>query len=158
MKKLNLLLSILIGLTILSCTSDDDNDSPQTSMSELLTQNSPWTFNHFEMINIIDSGNSNFTQQDIETNINQEVNGQTVGFNSDGTGYTTIQGNVESNWEWEIVNGNQLKIIFDLANNETEVYENFSVSSTELVLDYQAVSYDENAMYEVLHYGKYFYD
>ncbi len=110
------------------------------------------------MTNIIDLGNSNLTQQDIETNINQEVAGQTVSFNENGTGFASIQGTVESNWEWEIVNGNQLKIIFDVTYNEFEIYENFSVTSTELVLDYEAVTYDENAMYEVLHYGKYYYD
>ena len=157
MKKLNLLLGILIVLSNLSCTNDNDTNQLQTS-SELLVQNSPWTFNHFEMTNIIDLGNSNLTQQDIETNINQEVAGQTVSFNENGTGFASIQGTVESNWEWEIVNGNQLKIIFDVTYNEFEIYENFSVTSTELVLDYEAVTYDENAMYEVLHYGKYYYD
>ena len=34
MKKLNLLLTILIGLSILSCSSDDD-DNPQTQISQL---------------------------------------------------------------------------------------------------------------------------
>ena len=59
MKKLNLFIGLLIGLMIFSCSSDN-NDEPQLTVEELLVQGSPWTFDHYEMINIIDLGNSNY--------------------------------------------------------------------------------------------------
>ncbi len=154
MKKLNLLLTIIIGLSILSCSSSDDH--PQLSMSELLTQNSPWTFNHYEMINIIDAGNSSFAQSDVENSINQSNSGNIVTFNEDGTGSSFLPNEGTDNWQWEIVNDNQLKLTYD--SGDVEIFENISVSSSQLFIEIESVVFDEIAIYEVTHYGKYFYD
>jgi len=156
MKKLNLLLIIFIVLSILACSSDDNNDT-QFSKEELLIQNSPWTFNHYEMINIVDAGNSDFTQTDIETDINQVVSGNVLTFNSNGTGSSFTPGEGTDTWQWEIINNNQLKILFD-GTTESSTFENLNVSSSQLVIESESVSYDAVVGFEVLHYGKFFYE
>ena len=156
MKKLNLLLGILIGLTILSCSTDEKNDNPELSMAELLIQNSPWAFDHYELINIIDAGNSDFTQTDIENDVNSRENSTILTFNQNGIGFVSISGGGTVNWNWEIINGNQLKLIHNEANSS--ILENLSVSSTQLIFDVESVTYDQNVHYEVLHNGKYFYE
>jgi hypothetical protein len=155
MKKLNLVLGILIGLMIFSCSSDS-NDEPQLTLEELLIQGSPWTFSHYEMLNIIDAGNSSFDQADIENDINQNNNGEIVTFNNDGTGSDFIPNHGTDLWNWEIINGNQLKITFDGGNSD--VIENISTTSSQMIIEIESVSYDEQAQYEVLHNGKYIYE
>jgi len=155
MKKLNLILGILIGFTILSCSSDNDSNDPESTMSELLIQGSPWTFDHYEMVNIIDAGNSNFTQTDIENDVNLRENGITLTFNQNGICLVTIPNYGTDNWNWEIANSNQLKLTFEGAY--TNIFENLNVSSNQLIFEGQSVSYDVSVQYEVMHYGKYYY-
>lgn len=162
MKKLNLLIGLLIGFMILSCSSDDSNnndDPPQSTigvMEVLLVQGSPWTFDHYEMISIIDGGNSTLTQQEIEAQTNQDLSGNQISFFQNGTGFTSVNGAIESNWEWEIINQNQLKITY--SGNDFEIMDNLTVSSNELRVEYVGVTYDLDTDYEVLHNGTYFYN
>jgi hypothetical protein len=159
MKKLNLLLGIIIGLTILSCSSDDNNDNEELSMSELLTQNSPWTFDHYEMLSILDSGNSDLTQTEIENETDIAYAGQVLTFNSDGTGNATFPSDQEDDneiWQWQIINENQLQLTFD--GGQTSILENITVSNSQLTIQIESVTYDEDVTYEVLHLGNFFYE
>lgn len=157
MKKLNLLIGILVGLTILSCSSDDNNDNLQLSMSELLTKNSPWTFDRYEMLNIIDAGNSDFTKSEIENEINLLYNEQILNFNADGTG-SAVFPNDEADiiWQWKIVNENQLQLSYEAG--DSNIIENISVSNSQLIIKIESVTYDEDVVYEVLHLGNYIYE
>ena len=67
MKKLNLLIRILIGITILSCSSDDSNNNQQT-LSEMLINSSPWIFSSYDFIEVTeDNGTPNaLTEMEIE--------------------------------------------------------------------------------------------
>ncbi|UKM65052.1 hypothetical protein GSB9_01614 [Flavobacteriaceae bacterium GSB9] len=156
MKKLKVFIGFLIGFVIFSCSSESNDQSQQLAKEELLVQGSPWTFEHYKMINLIDAGNSTMTQQEIETKTNLDVSGNQISFSQNGTGFTSINGNTESIWEWEIIKQNQLKIIF--CEDEFEIYDNLTVSSNELMIVYEAATYDPDAEYEVLHNGKYFYN
>jgi len=142
------------SLTFFSCSSDDDT---VLSKEEILVQNSPWTFNHYEMINIIDAGNSDFTQTDIESDINQVVSGTILIFNSDRTGSTFTPGEGTDTWDWEILNDADLKISYD-GTTDSDTFENLSITSSQLIIEAESVSFDEVALFEVLHYGKYFYE
>ncbi len=155
MKKLNLLFGILVGLTILSCSSNDDDNS-QLAITELLIQNSPWTFSHYEMIDIINSGNSNFTQTEIENDINSRENEIILMFNQDGTGSKSKPNEYTNNWNWEVVNGNQLKVYHVTLLITTE--EIISVSANQLVTEHETGSYDESVQNHVIHNGKYYYE
>lgn len=106
MKKI--ILFFLVTLFI-SCNSDD-NSEPSTI--NLLTENSPWIFDHYQMLNIVDAGSSVITQQEIENDINSSLNGLSLTFNQDGSGFTSSVGEPNENWDWEIMSNNQLKIIY----------------------------------------------
>jgi hypothetical protein len=157
MKKLNLFFTILFITLIFSCSSDDNN-ATELSITELLVQNSPWTFNHYKLINIIDSGNSDFTQADIENDINQNVGGNVLTFDEDGSGSSFLPEEGTDTWQWEIINSNQLKITYDGGNGESDTFENISVSTSQFTVESESVSFDEVALFEVLHYGKFFYE
>ena len=155
MKKLNLLIGILIGLTILSCSSND-NDS-QLSTEELLIQGSPWAFNHYEVTNILDIGNSSYTELEIENDTNQALEGGILTFNNDGAVSDFFPNNngPEFTWDWEIINGSQLKIAS--ANGSSETI-NIVVTSSQLITESEeGYTYDEQADYDILHSGKVFY-
>ncbi|GHA51716.1 hypothetical protein GCM10007103_35200 [Salinimicrobium marinum] len=83
MKKIHLPVTILIALLFFSCSSDDD--SPHLSQSELLVENRPWIFNHYEVIEIIDAGHSEITRQFIVEDMNFYAAGLTLSFNQNGT-------------------------------------------------------------------------
>mgnify|MGYP000921808165 CR=1 FL=1 len=155
MKKLNLLIGILIGLTILSCSSNDDNS--QLSTEDLLIQGSPWTFDHYEVTSILDIGNSSYTEIEIESDTNQALEGGIITFNNDGTGSDFFPNNngPEFTWNWEIINNNQLKTVS--ANGLSNTI-NISVTSSQLITESEeGYTYDEQADYDILHSGKVFY-
>lgn len=151
MKKYIYFIAILF---IVACSSDDDNS--QLSVTDLLTQNSPWTFNHYEMATIIDAGGSDFTQQDIENDIDQANNGAFVTFNNDGIGSNFSPEEGIDTWEWEIVNTNDIMITFESGNTET--LENFSVTSSKFSFEGEFITFDPVVDFEVLHYGKFIYN
>ncbi len=150
MKKI--ILFFLVTLFI-SCNSDD-NSEPSTI--NLLTENSPWIFDHYQMLNIVDAGSSVITQQEIENDINSSLNGLSLTFNQDGSGFTSSVGEPNENWDWEIMSNNQLKIIY--VGGEFEIFNNLNVTSTLLKMELESVTYDSNANYEVSHYGIYYFD
>ncbi len=149
MKKLTLTLTLLIGILIISCSSNDSN--PELSIEELVVQNSPWTFDHYELIEIIYDGNLSLTTEIVENNRNLQTMGQTLTFNSDGTGASySPYFNETSNWNWEIVNTNQLKLTFDPSDIFT--IENFNVTSNQL-----SFTGEDEILVEALVNGKYIY-
>ena len=143
----------LLFTLFISCNSDDSSES---STINLLTENSPWTFDHYQMLNIVDAGSSVITQQEIEDDINSSLNGLSLTFNPDGSGFTSSVGEPNENWEWEIISNNQLKIIYD--GGEFEIFNNLNVTSTLLKMELESVTYDSDVNYEVSHYGIYHFD
>ena len=143
----------LLFTLFISCNSDDSSES---STINLLTENSPWTFDHYQMLNIVDAGSSVITQQEIEDDINSSLHGLSLTFNPDGSGFTSSVGEPNENWEWEIISNNQLKIIYD--GGEFEIFNNLNVTSTLLKMELESVTYDSDVNYEVSHYGIYHFD
>jgi hypothetical protein len=152
MKKIYL---ILVLTTFLSCNSDDNTE---LSTIELITQNSPWSFDHYEMLNIVNSGSSNITQQEIETDINSSLLNLTLTFNTDGSGFASFPNEPNENWQWEIMPNNQLKLTYDISNQDYELFYNLNVTESHMIMEMESVTYDSDANYEVSHYGKYHFD
>jgi hypothetical protein len=153
MKKLNLLLILFIGVIIFSCSSDDNE---QLTVKELLIQGSPWIFSKYEMIKIIDAGNSNFTKSELENDVNIQLKGSVLIFNQNGTYSVSYPNEGIETWNWKIINDNELKLIFDSGNSK--IYKIFNVTTNQLIIEIPNVLYDQDVRYEVSHYGKAFYD
>ncbi len=151
MKKVNLLLIIFIGLLISSCSSGDDNT--ELSTEKILVQNSPWTFDHYEIIGVVDVINIDFTMKGLESEVNQKVSGNVFNFNLDGTGSRFFPEEETSFFQWEILKNNQLKITFNGGSIRT-VFKELKVSSSQLTFEAESVSF---GVFKALHTGKYFY-
>ncbi len=148
---------LLISLVLTSCSSDNSNDNQQ-SITDLIVQNSPWTFNHYQLLDIVDAGNSTMTQQEIENDVDTSLIDYTLTFNQDGSGNTYLPNEGTETWQWEILTNNQLKITYDNSNGENDIYNNLNVTSSELTIEYQSVTFDSNATYEVLHNGIFYFE
>ena len=153
MRKLILLLVLSPFLISFSC--DEENaEMTELSLSDLLVQGSPWTFDRYEMTTILDDMGSDITQQEIEDDIDQSSAGIIFTFNADGTG--SEQGpSSPISWTWEIVNGEDLLITF--SEGENQLFEEFGVNASEMYLAIEAVTFDEDLVVEVLHYGRLYF-
>jgi len=151
MKKLSLLITLIFGMLILSCSSDENDNPSNLSKPELLIKNSPWTFNQYELLNVIDAGTSTMTQQEIENDYNMKYSGFMYTFNENGVGYVSSQWGT-FNWQWEIINSNQLRINWEMG--DVDILDNLNV--TESQFDYEAVSitFDDSANSQIKHFGK----
>ena len=90
MKKISLMvISIFLLVVLIACQSDDENI--KSSTERILVENSPWTFNRFELINIIDPGDGNFTKEDVENFYNTYSKGSEVTYYENGSGLITLQ-------------------------------------------------------------------
>ena len=155
MKKLNVLTGLLFGIMLLSCSSNDS--SSEISNEELLTTNSPWTFSHYELVTIIDSGNSNLSQTELENHINERDNGIVLVFNQDGSGSLTKQDEYSYDYSWEIINNDKIVLTYDTFFGEVLIV---NISSNQLIttVENYTSTYDENVDFWVLHNGNYFYE
>lgn len=121
MKKLNLIFGILIGVTILSCSSDDDSSKQQTISANESTIIGKWI-----LVNQIYNGqNENLSSCELQ---------ETLTFNSNGTliSYYTDHDPCDfftENQQFEL-DGNELKILF--GENSDFRYNVMNLNATEL--------------------------
>lgn len=119
MKKLNLLFGILIAVTILSCSSDDDdsNSNESTILGEWILVNQ-----------IYDGQNENLSDCELQ---------ETLTFNSDGTLISYYTDNDPCEFFTEIqqyeLNGDELKILF--GQNSDFRFNVLTLSTTELSIE-----------------------
>jgi len=146
MKKLNLVVAIFIALiTITSC--NDKDDEIILTAEELMVQNSPWQFTGIELVDIVNNGNVDFDKREFEDNINQSNEDTFFVFNADGTA-STIEKNPPNpdkirEYNWGIVNGNQLKFYGDDIN-DFDLFEDLKVTETYLEFVYKNIEIDDN--------------
>ncbi|MBO6881333.1 lipocalin family protein [Winogradskyella sp.] len=119
MKKLNLLLGLLIGLTILSCSSDD-NDS---------NTNEPTIIGEWILVNqIYDGQNENLSDCELQETLTFNSNGTLISYYTDNDPcefFTETQ-------QYEL-NENELKIIF--GQNSDFRFNVLTLSATELIIE-----------------------
>lgn len=155
MKKLNSVFSLVFAIMLFtSCSSDDNNTDAvgEVQLEEAMVQNGPWTFHHYEMINLVNAGNSTMTQVQIEGDMNLQQEGLTLVFNANGTGETVFEDEEGESWTWSIENGNDLKILYD--DTVSDTYSNLSIINGKLKMEAESVTYDSTANLEVFHYGR----
>jgi len=154
MRKITLVAGLLFGLVLFnSCSSDDDTADvvAEVQLEDVMVQNSPWTFNHYELINVVNAGTSTMTPAEIESDMNLQLAGFTLIFNQDGTGETVIEGEEGESWTWVIENGDDLRIVYP--GNFSDEYLNLSLLNSQLKMESESITYDSTANFEVLHYG-----
>ena len=131
MKKISLeVISVFLLVVLIACQSDDENI--KSSTERILVENSPWSFNRYELINIIDPGDGNFTKEDVENFYNTYNDGSQVNYYENGSGLITLKNGETNEWLWRITNNNEMEITIDI--NNVNIFK-FNVSITELILE-----------------------
>lgn len=134
---------------VLSCTNEDSEEIIEEPLSllESMIDNSPWTYDRFEVVSIVQANGYDLQQSqidDFENESNQEFNGFTISFNDDGTGIDT---DGEFNWEWVNEKNGEMRIW-----NDTYI---ISLNNSELVLGLQSFAFvpDGECCLEILYNG-----
>ena len=130
MKKLFTL--ALIALTLLSCSSDDDNERPK-SPEDILVEKSPWIFQRLEVVEIDENGTPETTVAQAEAYLKSSNRHTAVAFNSDNTGYRMDADDERFNYTYE----------YDKENDVISFAENVS--------DLNSVTISENQFTYVLY-------
>ena len=97
------------------------------------------------------------TTEQLEDDINQNLAGDQVRFNADGSGSVTNQ-NLMDTWNWSIINGDNLYIVFNEAENDAIEYEGFNVTTNEMYVDTETTTFDEETEEVVRHFGRFYYN
>ena len=143
-------LILFFCINIISCTDENSEEEPKTK-TELLSEKSPWIYSHYELLEIIDSYESELTEVEIENIQNEQNVGWTVNFDADGNGYSKSPNNITNEWKWTIDSSENLVFIHP---NDTTTYDNWDVNSSRLFIAFESITYDEQLFVEVLHSGK----
>ena len=147
----------IILLTIMYACSSDDNSTKSMTSSQLLVSESPWDFDHFELISI--PGSMGEIEPELKIEIENEVNSVNNGsnfiFNQDGIGKLTLVNEEERNFDWQIINGNQLEIIF--TGGGTVIFENILVESNALNMETEFLhEFEEDE--PLIIFGRFYYN
>jgi len=119
MKKLNLLLGLLIGLTIISCSSDDNDSNP----------NEPTIIGEWILVNQIYDGQvENLSACELQESLTFNSNGTLISYYTDNDPCEFFT----ENQQYEL-NGTELKILF--SNNSDFRFNVLTLSETELSIE-----------------------
>lgn len=146
-------------LMVVFSSCEIEEETPALSNSEFLVQQSPWNFKTYELIDILDIGDSMLTIQQIENEITNELTGVELSFYADGTGFSNNLGEDDSEFIWQILDDNQLRLDFTTDGFEDiELYENLLVSFNELRISSDGATFDSEVDFNVLHFGTLVFD
>lgn len=174
------LLSLCLAfLLINSCSSDEDNSSNPSNISQSLA-NTQWVFNHYEFIQetttpeelenpIYGEVGVDFTIEEVESRTDVYWEDFVITFNNDNTGttqdFTQLSDNQMYPMEWSIIDGTDIRIIYqifdpldpDTADTYIILLENVDVTNGTFAFEQEYLTHVANGLYSK-HYGKYFFD
>ncbi|MEZ4817534.1 MAG: hypothetical protein R2776_06150 [Flavobacteriaceae bacterium] len=147
---------LLILLFVFACSSDDNKNNSQ-SKSDVLISGSPWTFEFYELISI--PGYIGEIDSKLKTQIESEVNSNNVNtkyiFDSNGTGKLIIPSQEDRNFDWELINENQLRIIFN--QGITVVFDEFEINSNRFSVEIENL-HEYGGNEPLIIFGRYYYN
>ena len=133
MKNYHFLISILILSLSLGCSSGESNNLPLTK-TEILENGSPWLFDQYILIDIPDVSDPDpeFLKE-VENDVNLSINGSMYIFNQDGTGYSSVPNDEDINFNWEVLNENELKFIYETGTSIT--FDNITIELNQFSIE-----------------------
>jgi len=93
---------IVLILLLGSCSESEDlNEEVKIETnSDILTSKSPWQFERFTLIRIMEKENDTITEENVMKIVNDSYKGLALNFKKDGTGFTVFPGDDDHNWTW----------------------------------------------------------
>jgi hypothetical protein len=155
MKKINLSQIFLLTILMLLSSCSNENDDTQFSIKTLLNQKENWTFDHYEFDNLVEDGNSNFTKENVENQIDSNTFQYGLTFIDDGLFvYKFIPNEGIKTGNFEFIDSNVIKINFFI-DEEIEIYENINVTETTLTFEFENKIEIDGVIGRI--YGKFIY-
>lgn len=153
MKTKNALIYFSLILFTFSCSTEKEEPEPQLSVEQVMVAKSPWTFDHYEILEI-DYANSSFDENDIYDDMESRYEGHQLTFNEDGTGFNTSGEVGKQTWNWKVENDT---LILIQENSEDARVKINKASDSELILKVQSSTYDSKENVRVYHTGNFYY-
>ena len=153
--KIRALSILILGLiTLLSCSNDTD-DIEQDSRVRILVENSPWAFQDYKLISVIERNNSKLTEEELENFIEKSITGATLSFNADGTGQSKSgTSDVTNTWTWTL-NKNEIQSIWDNPEGTMTTWTNVEISSTQFKFEEDALNFIDEEGNNIKWHGTY---
>jgi hypothetical protein len=146
---------LILGLITL-CSSPKDRVSETQNTTELLVQKSPWTFDSYKVIKILNKGNADVNESLLKYWVYNNSYSVKITFNDNGTGtYNDTQKNKEIIFQWTLTE-NEIDIKLNRANAGALIYKNVEISSTQFKFEKEDYGFDKDKN-KVTFYGVYSY-
>ncbi len=147
-------IAIILSASIFSCAKDD-NDIEQDIRKNILVENSPWVYQSYKLISVIERNNSTLTEEELESFIDKTTKGSTLTFNSDGTGLSKSgTGDKTNTWTWTL-NKNEIQSIWDNPKGTITTFKNVEISSTQFKFEEDALNFVDEEGNNISWYGAY---
>ena len=146
---------ILIGY-LTFCFNTTVADKETYLNQDVLVNNSPWSFESYELLKIINKQDADVNEALIKFWVYD--NSQTIEstFYNNGTGkFIDTAKNQIVSFKWTLKN-NEMEIILDLNNSPRVVYENMELSESQFKFEKEDIGFDKKDIPERF-YGTYFY-
>ena len=164
-KALLVLCSIGLLLTGVSCSSDDGSDDPiddeemmesTPTKGDIVVEGSPWIYDFYELIEVVDRGDSQLTDEDLIADIDMEFSDVEIFFFASGGGSETGFDGPPSTFNWRLGSDGEIEFTDQFGNpidppGEFEVVDDNSIS-----FEFELITVDQDIDFEVVHRGKAF--
>ena len=152
--KIRILSILILGIiTLFSCSND--NDDEQDSRINILVENSPWAYQDYKLIAVIERNNSTLTEEELENFIDETTTGSTIMFNADGTAMAKSgTSDITNTWTYTL-NKNEILSIWDDPKGTIATFKNVEISSTQLRFEEDALNFIDDEGNNIKWYGTY---
>ena len=152
-------------LSTVSCSSDDKSDDSiddeemmdsTPTQGDIVVEGSPWVYDYYELIEVIDRGDSQLTDADLISDIDMEFSDVEIFFFASGGGSETGFDGPPSTFNWRLGSNGEIEFTDQFGNlieppGEFEVVDDNSIS-----FEFELITPDQEIDFEVVHRGKAF--
>ena len=157
MKKILILSITLITLTVLGSCSVEELFEEEATDSERLVAESPYTFDSYELYLVDDKGESDFTDEEVEADMNRYLQGARFTFKENGEGSVFNPEDGDRPFSWSLSNGTLTTTTS--ASGETNTYPDFKVGNSEINFSGRigTLHFRDSVSYTIIHTGNYIF-
>lgn len=146
---------LILGL-ITVCSNPMDTDNKTQNRAELLVQKSPWTFDGYKVIKILDKGNADVNDSLLKFWVYDNSYSVKITFNDNGTGtYIDRKRDQTITFQWTLTE-NEIDIKLNLLNAGALIYKNVEITNTQFKFEKEDYGFDKDKN-KVTFYGVYSY-
>ena len=154
-----------LQLSTISCSSDNESDDPMIdeemmestpTEGDIVVQGSPWIYDFYELLEVIDRGQSQLTDAELIADVDMEFSDVEIVFFASGAGSETGFDGPPSTFNWRLGSGGEIEFTDQFGNlieppGEFEVVNDDSIS-----FEFELITLDQEIDFEVVHRGKAF--